>query len=86
MQVAGRPGRRVSAELVADVYARVRAAADSTEDLNYIADIFDGESRLLYLDWQHLVPEGNEIVARRIVDALEQRGELRRSVTTSNSQ
>ncbi|HJU64210.1 MAG TPA: SGNH/GDSL hydrolase family protein [Gemmatimonadaceae bacterium] len=76
MREAGRPGRRVSAELVTDVYARVRAAAGSTERLYYIADIFAGEPRLLYMDWQHLVPEGNELVARRMARVIEDSGAL----------
>jgi lysophospholipase L1-like esterase len=68
---AGKPGRRMSPAFAADVYERVRRAADSTERLYSLAGLFANETRLLYLDWQHLLPEGNELVARRIVRELE---------------
>ncbi|MGH7718793.1 MAG: SGNH/GDSL hydrolase family protein [Gemmatimonadaceae bacterium] len=66
-----RPGRRVSARFVSAVYERMRATAASADGLYYLANVFDHEPRLLYMDWQHVVPEGNELVAKRMVEALD---------------
>ena len=35
-----------------------------------MAQVFDGERESLYLDVCHLIPEGNQIVARRMYEIL----------------
>ena len=49
------------------VYERMRrVAADPSDDLHDVADAFAGVRDELFLDWAHVVPEGNA----RVVDAM----------------
>ena len=44
------------------------------EDHRYdISDVFDGQTAFLYVDWNHVVPEGNTLVAERILAVLDER-------------
>jgi hypothetical protein len=58
-------GREAAAATSALVRARPRP------NLHYIADLFDGEARSVYVDSCHLLPEGNRMVGERIYEALE---------------
>lgn len=49
------------------VWEQVGAQADPDQNLYNIADVFDGIEAPLYFDHHHLAPQGNEIVAQRIV-------------------
>ena len=60
-------------EIYRAVYDRMRDAAARETNLYDIADVFKGQSESLYLDWNHLTPEGNAMIAARMVAALDQR-------------
>ncbi len=55
------------------VYERVAEAAADHERLSYIADALDAEESQVWIDaWGHITPYGNERVAARMLDVLEQ--------------
>lgn len=58
-------------DLYTESYALVEAAAPEHPNLFYLAGVFDNTTEMVYLDHQHLIPEGNAIVAREIVALLE---------------
>lgn len=63
---AGQLGKGVVA-LYHETYDRMtRVAADSSDDLYDLAHAFEGVPDELFLDWAHVVPEGNA----RVVDAM----------------
>lgn len=45
-------------------------AAAELDNLTYIADVFDGIEAPLYFDHHHLAPQGNEIIAQRILEII----------------
>ena len=42
----------------------------SRRNLFYIADVFNSTKAMVYLDWAHVVIEGNHLIARRIFETL----------------
>jgi lysophospholipase L1-like esterase len=48
-------------------YAQIEQRAANYDKLYYIADVFDDVEQFLYVDPFHIVPEGNEIIANRIL-------------------
>ncbi|HEX2619734.1 MAG TPA: SGNH/GDSL hydrolase family protein [Phototrophicaceae bacterium] len=54
------------------VYNQIKTAAGTTgnEHLYYIADLFDDVDGFLWFDYVHIVPEGNALVAQKMVDTL----------------
>lgn len=60
-------------ELYRAVYDRIRDAAARESNLYDIADVFEGHPESVYLDWNHVTPEGNAIIAGRMVAVLDQR-------------
>ncbi|MEM6281366.1 MAG: hypothetical protein AAF787_04160 [Chloroflexota bacterium] len=62
--------------LYIQTYQLIEQHADDTENLYYIADAFDGVEQFIYADPFHIVPEGNEIIANRILQVMNlQQGE-----------
>lgn len=62
-------------ELFSRAYERIPAEAARREHLHYLGDVFDDVEAQLWIDtWGHVTPEGNEIVATRIAEALEEAG------------
>ena len=55
------------------MYPRVHEIAPCEDHLNDIADVFDGQTAFLYVDWNHVVPEGNTLVAERMLAVLDER-------------
>lgn len=52
------------------VYERMKTA--SLDNFYIITDVFDGVDAFIYIDRFHLVPEGNEIVAARLLSLLDE--------------
>ena len=60
--------------LCRSVYRRVEEAARREQNLCYLGNVFQGHESTIWMDaWGHLVPEGNQIVARAISKCLEKR-------------
>ena len=51
-------------------YARVAEDAPRRPHLHFMGNVFDADSTVLYSDWAHLNPVGNQRVARLIIAAL----------------
>jgi len=51
-------------------YARMARDTAQRPHLHFMANVFDRDSTVMYIDWAHLNPQGNQRVARRIVAAL----------------
>ncbi|MEL6269457.1 MAG: SGNH/GDSL hydrolase family protein [Chloroflexota bacterium] len=56
--------------LYTETYQLIEQRADDTDNLHYIADAFDDTEQFLYVDPFHIVPEGNEIIANRMLQAM----------------
>jgi lysophospholipase L1-like esterase len=52
------------------VYSLVKSEAEKRHNLYYIADVFNDTQDFMFLDGAHLIPEGNKLVAERIVDII----------------
>lgn len=59
-------------ELNDAVYRRIELAAEASPDLYYVADVFDGRDEPLWIDPYHVTPEGNRLVAQRMLSSLRQ--------------
>ena len=60
--------------LCRSVYRRVEEAARREQNLCYLGNVFQGHESTIWMDpWGHLVPNGNQIVARAISKCLEKR-------------
>jgi lysophospholipase L1-like esterase len=59
------------------VTPRAQSAARANTRLHDLTGVFAGQPDLLYVDWHHITPEGNRIVARAIVDTLRHTGAVR---------
>ena len=53
-------------DALAPVYEEAERRAAKDGDFIFLGNVFDRASAPLYLDWVHLTPEGNQIVAREI--------------------
>lgn len=62
------------AELFDAVYSRVQVIAPREDHLYDISNVFDGESRFIYVDLLHVVPEGNAMIVARMLTVLDERG------------
>lgn len=60
-------------ELFNEVYPRVHEIAPREDHLHDISDVFDGQTAFIYVDWNHVVPEGNTLVAERMLAVLDER-------------
>lgn len=57
--------------LFAEVYEHVRQAANESSNLYNIADVFDAQDGLIYVDpLSHVTPEGNALIAQRMLDLI----------------
>ena len=54
----------------AAVDAKFAPIASDYEDLYYIVDVFDDVTDMLYVDIGHLNPEGNQIIASKMVETI----------------
>ncbi len=57
-------------DLITKVYKMVGADAPRLKNLRLLNGVFDAREPQLWVDWCHVTPEGNKIVADAIVDAL----------------
>jgi hypothetical protein len=53
-----------------EAWAQVEASVSDEQRLYSVADVFDGIEEPLYIDHHHLAPQGNQIVAQRIVEII----------------
>lgn len=53
------------------VYREIQIAAQTRARLFYIADVFDGLDAPLWIDFVHVTPEGNRLVAQTMLQVLE---------------
>jgi hypothetical protein len=60
-------------ELFQSAYRRVEQAAKTHEGLHYMGDVFDDFKPLVWLDDAHVTPEGNRIVAQKMLQVTKQR-------------
>jgi hypothetical protein len=59
-------------ELFSSTYSRIEVAARTRPGLHGLSDVFDHETSQLWIDtWGHVTPEGNRIVAQRILEVIE---------------
>lgn len=58
------------------VYALVREATPERPHLSYIADAFENTAESVYIDWMHITPAGNRIVADTMIAIVGREGVL----------
>jgi len=58
--------------LTTETYNRLKAGTEKREHVFYMADVFDGINGEIWFDPVHVAPEGNRIVAERIIKTLNQ--------------
>ena len=58
-------------ELYHAVYSRIHEIAPREDGLYDISDVFDGQTAFIYNDFNHVVPEGNEMVVTRMLADLD---------------
>jgi lysophospholipase L1-like esterase len=54
--------------------AKRRLSGRESEEIHFLGDIFDRSAEPIYIDWSHVGPNGNEIVAREMLQRI--RGKL----------
>ncbi len=57
-------------ELYGSVYRRVQQAAEKYKDLYYMAKVFDEYEPLVWIDTAHVTPEGNRLIAQKMVQVI----------------
>jgi hypothetical protein len=57
-------------ELYESVYGRVQQVAKKYENLYYMAKIFDEYEPLVWIDETHVIPEGNRLIAQKMMQAI----------------
>jgi hypothetical protein len=57
-------------ELYESVYRRVQQAAEKYEDLYYMAKVFDEYEPLVWIDSTHVIPEGNRLIAQKMLQVI----------------
>jgi len=57
-------------ELYGSVYRRVQQAAEKYEDLYDMANVFDEYEPLVWIDIAHVTPEGNRLIAQKMVQVI----------------
>jgi hypothetical protein len=60
-------------ELHESVYRRVQQATKKYEDLYYMAEVFDEYKPLVWIDSAHVIPEGNRLIAQKMLQAITDR-------------
>ena len=53
-------------------YREARSKATQSHEFIFLGDVFDQQDETVYLDWVHLNPRGNEIIARKIAESIQQ--------------
>lgn len=53
-----------------EVYQRIQALSPELPRMQYLGDIFDADTALVWIDMVHVTPEANERVAHRMIDGL----------------
>jgi lysophospholipase L1-like esterase len=54
------------------VYKKIERDSIGYQNLYYIADVFDQKKDQIWIDWEHVTPVGNQLVARSMLDIIEQ--------------
>jgi hypothetical protein len=57
-------------ELFKPTYQRMEQAAEEHPNLHYIADTFDKVDHQLWTSFTHVTPEGNELIAQKMLDVI----------------
>jgi len=57
----------ILADLYVQVYQQIREEATSREHLYYIADVLDDQTDQIFIDYNHLTPVGNQLVAEEML-------------------
>jgi lysophospholipase L1-like esterase len=57
----------VIADLYVEVYNRIELAEANNDHLFYVADMLDNEHGQIFIDYNHITPEGNQIIAQEIL-------------------
>jgi lysophospholipase L1-like esterase len=57
--------------LVAAVYRKIELAAPQYENLYYIAQPWEEQRAQVWIDWAHVTPVGNQLIAEEMLDALD---------------
>jgi hypothetical protein len=57
-------------ELYESVYRRVQQIAEKYEDLYYMAKVFDEYEPLVWIDSAHVIPEGNRLIAQKMLQVI----------------
>ena len=60
-------------ELYESVYGHVQQIAGNYKNLYYMAEIFDGYEPLVWIDAHHPTPEGNRLIAQKMLQAIIER-------------
>lgn len=68
-----RSGQSARTPFLADVYERIRVATAANPQFTDLTSVFDTVSTSVYVDRIHINPEGNALVAQRIVEILAKR-------------
>ena len=51
-------------------YQRIEQAADEYENLYFIADAFDTEETMIWIDGVHVTPVGNQLIAQEMLSEI----------------
>ncbi|MGH7628822.1 MAG: SGNH/GDSL hydrolase family protein [Gemmatimonadales bacterium] len=65
------------APLIERVTRRVQSTAPAHPHFHDLTRVFAGLADLVYLDWHHITPDGNRLVAQAMLDTLRRSGALR---------
>jgi nucleotide-binding universal stress UspA family protein len=71
MRMPSNDATKPSFHILSTVYRLAERRAAKDHAFVFLGDIFDSITERLYLDWMHLAPQGNELVARSLAKAVE---------------
>lgn len=52
------------------VYQDIEAASSENENLYYIVNVLDEADAQIWIDWQHITPPGNQLIAQAMLDII----------------
>ncbi len=52
------------------VYRNIELAAPEYENLYHITDVFDEQDAQIWIDWAHVTPVGNQLIAQEMLDVM----------------
>jgi hypothetical protein len=59
--------------LVGVVYRNIEPAAPEYENLYYIGQAVEEQVSQIWIDWAHVTPVGNQLIAQEMLDAIRSR-------------